>query len=119
MVNALNIMIEKRKECGLPDQNEYFFVVPNCLTYYIRHQCLRQLADDCGAKRSEYPWSTQVRKDIVTTSQILNSKSNELDQLADFMEHNISVHRQFYCQSEPTRERCMSLGKSLDEIEGI
>ena len=35
MVNALHIMIEKRKECGVPDQNEFLFAVPNCLTYYI------------------------------------------------------------------------------------
>lgn len=36
MVNALNIMIEKRKECGVPDQNEYLFAVLNCLTLLQR-----------------------------------------------------------------------------------
>ncbi|XP_032365342.1 uncharacterized protein LOC116680314 isoform X3 [Etheostoma spectabile] len=134
MVNGLNIMIEKRKECGVPDQNEYLFAVPNCLTYYRGHQCLRQLADECGAKRPEYLRSTQLRKDIATTSQILNLKSNELDQLADFMGHDISVHRQFYRLSEPTIQSAkiskllLALekgkmhelkGKSLDEIEDV
>ena len=134
MVNALNIMIEKRKECGVPDQNEFLFAIPNCLTHYRGHQCLRQLADECGAKRPEYLRSTQLRKDIATTSQILNLKNNELDQLADFMGHNISVHRQFYRLSEPTIQSAkiskllLALekgkihelkGKSLDEIEGI
>ncbi|KAK0140187.1 hypothetical protein N1851_022885 [Merluccius polli] len=134
MVNALNIMIEKRKECGVPDENEYLFAVPSCLTCYRGHQCLRQLADECGAKMPEYVRSTQLRKDIATTSQILNLKSNELDQLADFMGHDISVHRQFYRLSEPTIQSAkiskllLALekgkmhelkGKSLDEIEGV
>ncbi|XP_059907777.1 uncharacterized protein LOC132457539 isoform X2 [Gadus macrocephalus] len=132
MVNALNIIIEKRKECGVPDQNEFLFAVPNCPTHYRGHQCLRQLADECGAKRPEYLRSTQLRKAIATTSQILNLKSNELDQLADFMGHDISVHREFYRLSEPTIQsaRISKLllalekgkmhelkGKSLDEIE--
>ena len=102
MVNALHIMIEKRKECGVPDQNEFLFAIPNCLTHYRGHQCLRQLADECGAKKPEYLRSTQLCKDIATTSQILKLKSNELDQLADFMGQDISVHRQFYHLSEPT-----------------
>ena len=72
MANALSIMIEKRMECGVPDQNQHLFAVPNCLTYYRGHQCLRQLTDECGAT-----WPEDLR------SAQLNLKSNELDQLCD------------------------------------
>lgn len=33
MVNALNLIVEKRTECGVPDGNEYLFAVPKCLSY--------------------------------------------------------------------------------------
>lgn len=134
MSTALNLMIERRKECGVPDENEYLFAVPHCLTYYRGHQCLRRLAAECGAKKPDYLRSTNLRKEIATTCQILNLKDNELDQLADFLGHDISVHRQFYRLSEPTIQSgkisklLLALekgklhelhGKSLDQIEGI
>ncbi|XP_042610359.1 uncharacterized protein LOC122143828 [Cyprinus carpio] len=34
MSTALKLMIAKRKECGVPDENQYLFAVPHCLTYY-------------------------------------------------------------------------------------
>lgn len=134
MVNALNLIVEKRTECGVPDGNEYLFAVPKCLSYYRGHHNLKRLADECGAKKPDYLRSTQLRKEMATTSQILNLRNNELDQLADFLGHDISVHRQFYRLSEPTirsakisklllaleRGKLLELqGKSLDEIGGI
>ncbi|KAG1934044.1 hypothetical protein F2P79_020181 [Pimephales promelas] len=133
MSAALNLMIEKRMECGVPEENEYLFAVPHCLTYYRGHQCLRRLAAECGAKKPDYLRSTNLRKEIATTCQILNLKENEIDQLADFLGHDISVHRQFYRLSEPTIQSgkisklLLALekgklhelqGKSLDQIEG-
>ncbi|KAJ4922030.1 hypothetical protein JOQ06_004049 [Pogonophryne albipinna] len=131
MVNALKLLIQKRKECGVPDVNEYLFAVPKCLSYYRGHQSLRSFADECGAKKPDYLRSTQLRKEMATTSQILNLKNNEMDQLADFLGHDISVHRQFYRLSEPTIQSakisklllalekgklCELKGKSPDEM---
>lgn len=101
MTKALNIMTEKLNECGVPENNQYLFGVPHSQSCYRGHQCLRKLADECGAKKPEYLRSTQLRKEIATTTQILNLKNNELDQLADFMGHNIAVHRQFYRPPSP------------------
>ncbi|XP_070401383.1 uncharacterized protein [Nothobranchius furzeri] len=132
MTRAVELMVTKRKECGIPDDNTYLFAVPKCLTYYRGHDALRTLSEQCGAKKPEYLRSTQLRKEIATTSQILNLKDNELDQLADFLGHDISVHRQFYRLSEPTvqsakisklllaleKGRLRELkGKTLDDIE--
>ncbi|XP_041855503.1 uncharacterized protein LOC121649037 [Melanotaenia boesemani] len=102
MTKALNLLVEKREERGVPVENEYLFAIPNCLTYYRGHECLRKFADECGAQEPEYLRSTRLRKEMATTSQILNLKNNELDQLADFMGHDLAVHRQFYRLSEPT-----------------
>lgn len=85
-------------------------------------------------KKNNYLRSTHLRKEIATTSQILNLKNNELDQLADFLGHDISVHRQFYQLSGPTIQSgknsklllalergklCELHGKSLDQTGGI
>lgn len=87
-----------------------------------------------GATHPEYLRSTQLRKQVATTSQILDFKNNELDQLADFLGHNINVHREYYRLPEATiqvtkisklllaleKGKLTELkGKSLDEIQGI
>ncbi|MEQ2241604.1 hypothetical protein ILYODFUR_026990, partial [Ilyodon furcidens] len=132
MTSALNLLVEKRSECGIPDDNTYLFAIPNCLTHYRGHDTLRKFSEECGAEKPEYLRSTKLRKEIATTSQILNLKKNELDQLADFMGHDIAVHRQFYRLSEPTVQQAkiskllLALekgklrelqGRSLDDIE--
>jgi len=99
MQNTFNLIVPKRKECGVPDENDYWFAVPHCLAYYRGHQSLRRLADECGPKKPDYLRSIQLCKQIATTSQILNLKNNE-NQLALY----ISVIRQFHILSEATIE---------------
>ena len=76
--------------------------------------------------------STKLRKHIATLSTVLNLKTTELDQLADFLGHNIDVHRKHYRLPEGTLQLAkiskglLALeqgrlgeykGKSLDEIK--
>ncbi len=76
--------------------------------------------------------STKLRKHIATMSKILNLSENEADQLADFLGHDIRIHRQFYRLPEGTLQLAkmskvlMAMekgtlsefkGKKLDEIE--
>lgn len=93
---------------------------------------MRIFARMCDAKNPENLRSTHLCKHIATLSQILNLKNNELDQLANFLGHDIRVHRDFYRLPEATIEvaKISKLllamekgtlgefqGKSLDEIE--
>lgn len=136
MVESLNLLVGKRMKCGVPDANIFLFARPKCSTYYRGQDSLRLHAENCGAKKTEYLRSTQLRKHIATLSQILNLKENELDQVADFLGHDIRVHRDHYRLPEATIQLakisklllamdkgCLGSiqGKSLDEIqiEGI
>lgn len=83
-------------------ENEHLFALPYCLTHYRGDKFLKIFAKECGAQKPDYLKSTQLRKDIATTSQILHLKENELDQVADFSGHDIAVHRHFYRLSKPT-----------------
>ncbi|XP_029964810.1 uncharacterized protein LOC115400888 [Salarias fasciatus] len=132
MVDALTLLTSKRKECGVLDNNVFLFGRPQAQSHYRGQDCLRLYGNRCGAKHPELLRSTQLRKHVATLSQILNLKKNELDQVADFLGHDIRVHRDFYRLPVPTTQLAkiskllLSMekgnlsglqGKSLDEIE--
>ncbi|XP_062331740.1 uncharacterized protein LOC134032000 isoform X2 [Osmerus eperlanus] len=132
MVNAITRLIEKRKDCGVLAENQFLFAIPHCLTPYRGQDCLRLYASECGAEKPELLRSTQLRKHVATLSQILNLKNHELDQVANFLGHDIRVHREYYRLPEATTQLAKisklllamekgSLGnlqgKTLDEIE--
>lgn len=136
MVKSLNLLVSRRMECDVQDGNIFLFARPKCTSYYRGQDSLRLHAEKCGAKKPEYLHSTQLRKHVATLSQILNLKDNELDQVADFLGHDIRVHRDHYRLPEATIQLakisklllamdkgCLGniQGKSLDEIqiEGI
>ncbi|XP_058230695.1 uncharacterized protein LOC131343211 [Hemibagrus wyckioides] len=94
--------------------------------------CLRLYASQCGAQNPEHLKSTHLRKHVATLSQILNLKNNELDQVADFLGHDIHIHREYYRLPDATfqlakisklllameKGRLPDIqGKSLDDIE--
>lgn len=132
MVDAITCLIEKRKDCGVLAENLFLFARPHCLTPYRGQDCLRLYASECGAENPELLRSTQLRKHVATLSQILNLKNHELDQVANFLGHDIRTHREYYRLPEATTQLAKisklllamekgSLksvqGKTLDEIE--
>ncbi|XP_061583863.1 uncharacterized protein LOC133448900 isoform X2 [Cololabis saira] len=132
MVDALSLLVSKRTECDVCATNVFLFARPKSMSHYRGQDCLRIHASQCGAKQPEHLRSTQLRKHVATFSQVLHLKNNELDQVADFLGHDIRVHRDFYRLPVPTTQLAkiskllISMekghlstiqGKSLDEIE--
>ncbi|XP_054653990.1 uncharacterized protein LOC129193635 isoform X2 [Dunckerocampus dactyliophorus] len=132
VVDSLTLLFNKRKECGVPEENNFLFARPHCLTPYRGQDCLRTYANECGAQNPELLRSTQLRKHVATLSQVLNLKNHELDQVADFLGHDIRVHREYYRLPEATTQlaKISKLllamekgsitnlqGKTLEEIE--
>ncbi|XP_034092633.1 uncharacterized protein LOC117559977 isoform X2 [Gymnodraco acuticeps] len=131
MQQALDLLVGTRQECGVPKENIYLFARPSAFTCYRGSDCLRYFAKACGAKNPESLTSTKLRKQTGTLSQVLNLTNTELDLLADFLGHDIRVHRQFYRLPEGTLQLAkiskllMALeqgrlaefqGKTLDDI---
>ncbi|XP_026063535.1 uncharacterized protein LOC113046779 isoform X1 [Carassius auratus] len=132
MVDALMLLVSRRGTCGVLDSNTFLFARPNCQSYNRGQDSLRVYARECGAQNPEFLRSTHLRKHVATLSQILNLKNNELDQVADFLGHDIRVHRDYYRLPEATTQLakisklllamekgCLPnlQGKSLDDIE--
>lgn len=131
MKGKVDVLVSVREVVGVPSNNIYLFARPSLESHMRSTDCMRKLASDCGAARPELITTTKLRKHIATVSQILNLKDNELDVLANFMGHDIRVHREFYRLPENTvqvakvskillameKGASQYKGKSLDEID--
>lgn len=96
MVTAMELLAEMRERCSVPNDNLFMFGRPEALSAYRGGECLQKYTKRCGAKHPEALTSTKLRKHIATMSQVLNLEENESDQLADFLGHDIRIHRQYY-----------------------
>lgn len=131
MLSALELLVKQRDACGVPKDNAYMFARPEAMTHFRGSDCLRGFATVCGAKCPKSLTSTRLRKHAATLSTVLNMTDTEMDQLANFLGHDIRIHREFYRLPEKTLQLAkiskvlMALeqgrlaefhGKNLDEI---
>ncbi|XP_076139300.1 uncharacterized protein LOC143138451 [Alosa pseudoharengus] len=132
MVSSLDLLVNTREKCGIQKGNPYFFARPGSIFHYRGSDCLRTFAQKCGAKNPDALKSTKLRKHVATLSTVLNMTETEMDQLANFLGHDLVVHREYYRLPEGTLQlakiskvlmsieqgRLMEFkGKNLDEIE--
>jgi hypothetical protein len=96
MQNAVDLLITNRERCGIKADNPYVFAYSRSDNYLRGSDCLRVASMNCLAVHPERLRSTKLRKHVATLCQVLNMKRHELDLLAQFMGHNIAVHREFY-----------------------
>ncbi|KAK0140679.1 hypothetical protein N1851_022330 [Merluccius polli] len=88
MVTAMELLAEMCESCSVPNDNLFMFGRPEALSFYRGGECLQKYTKRCGAKHPEALTATM--------SQVLNLEENESDQLADFLGHDIRIHRQYY-----------------------
>jgi hypothetical protein len=134
ITKPIGLLVKYRKQAGVDDNNPYLFARCNfsSLEPQRSSECLRLMAEAAGVSNRDSITSTKLRKQIATQLQLLALKDNELDVIADFLGHDIRVHRQFYRLSEGTLQLAKVSkvflaaergdlhkfqGKSLDEIE--
>ncbi|XP_060798518.1 uncharacterized protein LOC132900442 isoform X2 [Neoarius graeffei] len=122
----------KRERSVVSSKKTHVFARPGAMSHYRGSDCIRQFVQCCHVKNPLSLTSTRLRKHMATLSKVLNLQETELDQLADFMGHDIRVHRQFYRLPEGTLQLVkiskilMAMeqgrlaefqGKSLEEID--
>lgn len=132
LLHALELLVEQREACSVLKENIYMFARPEAMSHFRGSDCLREFAKVCGAKCPKALTSTRLRKHAATLSTVLNMTDTEMDQLANFLGHDIRIHREFYRLPEKTLQLAkiskilMALeqgrladfhGKNLDEIE--
>lgn len=91
--NAIDVLLKYRSTSS---DNIFIFSRSSSQGHLRCSDVLRKFSVLCGAKNPETLRSTRLRKHVATISQVANLKENELELLAQFMGHNIKVHREFY-----------------------
>ena len=132
MLCALELLVEQRSACGVLKDNIYVFARPEAMSHLRGSDCMRVMAGACEAKCPKALTSTKLQKHAATLSTVLNMTDTEMDQLANFLGHDIRIHREFYRLPDKTLQLAkiskvlMALeqgrlvdfhGKNLDEIE--
>jgi hypothetical protein len=130
---ALAVLMNYRAEAGIRESNQFFFAYCHSDHHLRGCDVLRVASENCGAERPSTLRSTSLRKHVATLSQVINMKDNELDVLAQYMGHDIAVHRQFYrlpndvLQTSKIAKILLAMekgqlgnlaGKSLDDLLG-
>ncbi|XP_038057200.1 uncharacterized protein LOC119728858 [Patiria miniata] len=99
---SMDLLKCKREQAGVMNGNKFMFPVQSSLGHIRGSDVLRKHAGLCGASKPEYLRSTRLRKHIGTVAQVMNLRDHEQDILANFMGHDIRVHREFYRLPEQT-----------------
>ncbi|XP_060081304.1 uncharacterized protein LOC132560656 [Ylistrum balloti] len=98
---ALDLLIQYRSAAGIEKGNPYAFA-NNAIGYVRGADCMRSTASEAKLENPENMRSTNLRKHVATLSQVVNLRDNELDILAQFLGHDVKVHRNFYRLPEDT-----------------
>ncbi|XP_033098469.1 uncharacterized protein LOC117102315 isoform X2 [Anneissia japonica] len=97
MSGWLQTVVARRPKTVKP-QNP--FVFPRTYFSSLGHirasDVLRKYSNTCGADNPETLRGTKLRKQLATLCQILNLQEHELDIVANFMGHDLRVHRNYY-----------------------
>lgn len=131
MLHSLELLVQQREACGVLQDNIYVFARPAAMSHLRGSDCIRGFAKACGAKCPKALSSTKLRKHAATLSTVLNMTDTDMDQLANFLGHDIRIHREFYRLPDKTLQLAkiskvlLALesgrlaefhGKNLDEI---
>ncbi|KAK0143861.1 hypothetical protein N1851_017928 [Merluccius polli] len=100
MLSSMEALVAHRRAYGVPDVNPFFFSRPEAETHLRGSDAIRQIARECEAKHPENMFSTKLRKHVSTLSTVLNLKNNDMDILANFLGHDIWIHRQHFKLAE-------------------
>lgn len=117
MLCTVELLVKQRESCGVLKEHLYMFARPEAMTHFRgSDSSIRGFAKVCDANRPRSLTSTRLRKHAATLSTVLNLTDTEMDQLANFLGHDIRIHREFYRLPEKTLQSA-KISKVLMALE--
>ncbi|XP_071805818.1 uncharacterized protein [Asterias amurensis] len=114
----LKALVANINAAGVAQDNIFLFA-RSCYggSGHIRgSDCLRAYANQAGLENADSMRSTKLRKHVATVSQILALNEHQLETLADFMGHDLRVHREYY-RLPDTVQRVTKLSRLFLSLE--
>ncbi|KAH3782693.1 hypothetical protein DPMN_160612 [Dreissena polymorpha] len=92
---CLELLFKWRDTAGVAKDNVYVFPKPNngCLEALRSADVLRTFSKAAGLTNPEMITSTRLQKHVATVAHFLSLNKNDLDIMASFLGHDITVHR--------------------------
>ena len=98
MSESLQVLLKYREKAGVALGNVFMFAINH--SHSAGHSrgsdCLKKHSTEAGLKHPENVSSTKLRKHIATMTQLFNLKDHEMDLVAQYMGHDIRIHREYY-----------------------
>ena len=81
--DALDFLIENRREMHIPDTNEFLFGTPHKNSHLQGHTIIQKFAHGFELKQPKFFTSTNLRKYLATTMQVFSSLCSFFIKLTD------------------------------------
>lgn len=121
LLKCINLLLQFRKEAGVPQKNPYVFGLPgyNKNRYRYLRACvlMRKFAEECNAIKSSSLRGTILRKHVATHCIQLNLTDIDVSDLATFMGHAEKIHRDHYRQPLASRD-ILKISQYLEAVQG-
>ena len=108
LLKITQLFLEHRKSAGVPSKNQFMFGIAGNARTPVRYlracRLMRRFSKECNGKNDEPLRGTTLRnhKSNVTRCVTLDSSSNIISRIANFMGHHENIHRGIYQKSVAT-----------------
>lgn len=103
--DCIELLLQYRLNTKIKFGNPYLFGIPGYDKHRYKHlracDLMRDYSSKCGAAKPFTLRGTILRKHIATKCITLNLSESEVTELANFMGHDMSIHKSHYRQSIP------------------
>lgn len=120
---CIELLMYHRLDAGVPSNNKYLFAlppIPGDKRIKVVNACnvLATLSKKCGAKDPSRLRGTNLRKHFATFCMAMELNDDMTSEVAKFMGHAESVHREYYRCNTIDRE-VVKISKLLEAAQGI
>lgn len=118
---CINLLLQYRREMGVPTKNPYIFGLPsnerNRYKYLKACILMRRFSKECNAVHDHTLRGTILRKHVATHCIQLNLNEIDVSDLANFMGHADKIHKEHYRQPLPFRN-ILKISQYLEAVQG-
>ena len=122
VLEGINLLLKYRTEAGIKADNKYIFATRSkdeyVDRYYMACNIIRDYAYSCGCQFPERINGTNMRKHMATKMYESDIPEQELSDLARFLGHELSIHKQYYRRVIPIRD-LITLTPLLEKARGV
>lgn len=123
ITSCLELLLNYRERAGVSPSNPFLFALPSSpfdTRIKVVNACrvLATISVQCGAEDPSTLRGTNLRKHLATTCMAMELSDDMVSELAKFMGHAESVHREYYRHNTIDRE-VVKIANLLEAAQGI